>query len=105
MRRVVDEPSHLATLPDRARWQPPICATHMCRHVRPSIRTNDDGSTYVLLSPEPPPIGWEANHVRTLPGRGWFPYLRAYGAQAAFFDGTYTYPTVEQVDSFDHFIN
>ncbi|MGB5407522.1 MAG: hypothetical protein WBN43_12145, partial [Thiogranum sp.] len=33
------------------------------------------GSYYVLLGPDAPPKGWEANHVQTLPGRGWFPYM------------------------------
>ena len=68
----------------------------------PGLRTNDDGSYSMLLSPDPPPQGWEANHVQTIPGRGWFPYFRAYGAQLSFFDGTYTYPTVNRVDSFDN---
>ncbi len=67
----------------------------------PGLRTNDDGSYWMLLSPEPPPSGWEANHVQTIPGRGWFPYFRAYGAAASFFDGTYTYPTVNRVADFD----
>jgi hypothetical protein len=67
----------------------------------PGVRENDDGSYYVLLGPDPSPEGWEANYVQTLPGRGWFPYLRAYGAEAEFFDGSYTYPTVTKVDDFD----
>ena len=66
----------------------------------PGLRENDDGSCYVLLGPDPAPEGWEANYVQTLPGRGWFPYLRAYGAEASFFDGTYKYPTVNRVESF-----
>ena len=68
----------------------------------PGLRQNDDGSYSMLLSPDPPPPGWEANHVQTLPGRGWFPYFRAYGAETSFFDGTYTYPTVNRVSDFDH---
>jgi hypothetical protein len=44
------------------------------------LRMNADGSYYVLLGPDAPPKGWEANHVQTLPGRGWFPYMRMYGA-------------------------
>ena len=32
-----------------------------------SIRKNTDGSYYVLLGPDAPPEGWEANHVHTLP--------------------------------------
>jgi len=63
----------------------------------PDLRQNADGSYYVLLGPESSPAGWEANHVQTLPGRGWFPYFRAYGAGASFFDGSYRYPTVTRV--------
>jgi hypothetical protein len=70
----------------------------------PGLRQNDDGSHYVLLGPEGPPAGWEANHVQTLPGRGCFPYLRAYGAEAEFFDGTYRNPPVERVEGFDGII-
>ena len=44
------------------------------------IRKNADGSYCVLLGPDTPPKGWEANHVQTLPGRGWFPCMRMYGA-------------------------
>lgn len=44
---------------------------------------------------------WEANHVQTIPGRGWFRYFRAYGASGAFIDGSYTYPTVNRVVDFD----
>jgi hypothetical protein len=66
----------------------------------PGLRENEDGSYSMLLSPDPAPAGWEANHVQTIPGRGWFPYLRAYGATASFFDGSYIYPTVDRVDDF-----
>ena len=67
----------------------------------PGVRQNEDGSFSVLLGPDPAPEGWEANYVQTLPGRGWFPYFRAYGAQAEFFDGTYRYPTVTKVERFE----
>ena len=60
-----------------------------------------DIGIFGLLGPDAPPAGWEANHVQTRPGRGWFPYFRAYGAEAAFLDGTYEYPIIERVDSFD----
>ena len=54
----------------------------------------------MLLGPGDPPRGWEANHVRTLPGRGWFPYMRAYGAGTEFFDDTYKLPTITKVEDF-----
>jgi hypothetical protein len=70
----------------------------------PDFRTNDDGSITMLLGPGAPPKGWEANYVQTLPGRGWFPYMRAYGAKAEFFNGEYKYPTVNKVKDFSKYI-
>jgi hypothetical protein len=70
----------------------------------PGLRENADGSYYILLGPDAPPKGWEANYVQTLPGRGWFPYMRAYGAKAEFFNGQYKYPTVNKVKDFSEYI-
>ena len=67
------------------------------------LRKNDDGSYYMLLGPDAPPKGWEANYVQTLPGRGWFPYMRAYGAKAEFFNGQYKYPTINKVKDFSKY--
>jgi hypothetical protein len=66
----------------------------------PGLRTNEDGSYDMLLGPDAAPEGWEANHVQTLSGRGWFPYMRAYGAQEAFFNDEYKFPTVNKVKDF-----
>ena len=63
----------------------------------PDLRTNDDGSITMLLGPGKPPKGWEANYVQTLPGRGWFPYMRAYGARAEFFNDENKFPTINKV--------
>ena len=68
------------------------------------LRTNADGTFYILIGPDDPPTGWESNHVRTLPDRGWFPYMRAYGAGKEFFDDTYKLPTVTNVKSFLKYI-
>lgn len=70
----------------------------------PKLRTNDDGSITMLLGPGAAPAGWEANHVQTLTGRGWFPYMRAYGAKAEFFNGDYKYPTVVKVKDFSEYV-
>jgi hypothetical protein len=70
----------------------------------PGLRTNDDGTYFMLLGPDAPPSGWEANHVQTVPGRGWFPYMRAYGAKAEFFNDEYKFPTVNKVGNFSEFI-
>jgi hypothetical protein len=50
--------------------------------------TNDDGSVDVYFGPLPP-TGRERNWIRTMPGKGWFPYLRFYGPTQAFFDRTW----------------
>jgi hypothetical protein len=68
------------------------------------LRKNADGSYYMLLGPDAPPKGWEANHVQTIPGRGWFPYMRAYGAKAEFFNDQYKFPTVDKVKDFSEYI-
>jgi hypothetical protein len=67
------------------------------------LRENADGTYDMLLGPGDPPPGWEANFVRTLPGRGWFPYMRAYGAGKEMFDDTYKLPTVTRVEDFSRF--
>lgn len=68
------------------------------------LRKNTDGSFYMLLGPGDPPAGWEANYVRTLQARGWFPYMRAYGAGMEFFDDTYKLPTITKVKNFSEYI-
>jgi hypothetical protein len=72
--------------------------------IDPDTRVNEDGSIYILLGPDGPPKGWEANYVQTLPDRGWFPYFRAYGARAEFFDDSYKLPTITNVKSFSKFM-
>lgn len=68
------------------------------------LRKNDDGSYYMLLGPDAPPKGWEGNHVQTVEGRGWFPYMRAYGAKAEFFNDEYKFPTINKVADFSEYI-
>lgn len=49
-------------------------------------------------------VGWEANYVQTIPGRGWFPYMRAYGAKKEFFDDSWELPNIVRVENFDQWI-
>jgi hypothetical protein len=49
---------------------------------------NADGSVDVYFGPQAP-AGKEKNWIKTLPGRGWFPYLRFYSPTQAFFDRTW----------------
>jgi len=62
------------------------------------LRKNDGGSITIMVGPNAPPKGWEANYVRTLPGRAWFPYFRFYGPKKAYFDQSWKLPQIEEVD-------
>ena len=49
---------------------------------------NADGSMDVFFGPQAP-SGKEKNWIKTVPGKGWFPYLRFYSPTQAFFDRTW----------------
>ena len=53
-----------------------------------SLNTNDDGSTDLYVGPDAP-AGNEGNWVRTVPGKGFFVYLRFYGPHESFYDKTW----------------
>ena len=61
---------------------------------KPSISTYDqpdvnaDGAVDIYCGPQAPQ-GKEANWVKTVPGRGWFVYLRLYGPLEPFFEQTW----------------
>jgi hypothetical protein len=61
---------------------------------KPSISTydqpevNPDSSVDIYFGPQAP-AGKEKNWVKTLPGRGWFTYVRLYGPLAPFFEQTW----------------
>jgi hypothetical protein len=61
---------------------------------KPSISTfdqpeaNPDGSVDIYFGPGAP-TGKEKNWVKTLPGQGWFTYIRFYGPLEAFFEQTW----------------
>lgn len=46
------------------------------------------GQTDLYFGPTPP-TGKEARWIKTVPGRGWFTYIRIYGPEQAAFDGTW----------------
>ena len=58
---------------------------------KPSVSTydkpdvNEDGSVDIWFAPEAP-TGKEKNWIRTIPGEGWFIYIRLYGPLEPFFD-------------------
>lgn len=65
------------------------------------LQVNEDGSVWVFAGPKPPK-GWESNWVQTVPGRGWFPYVRLYMPGEEWFDeDAFKLPQVEKVDFTD----
>jgi hypothetical protein len=58
---------------------------------------NSDGSVDIYFGPQAP-AGKEKNWIRTLPGRGWFPYLRFYSPTEAFFDKTWRPDDIVEVE-------
>jgi hypothetical protein len=49
---------------------------------------NADGSVDIYFGPQAPE-GKEKNWIKTVPGKGWFPYLRFYSPTEAFFNQTW----------------
>lgn len=49
---------------------------------------NADGSFDVYFGPDTPK-GKENQWVKTIPGKGWFTYVRMYGPEGSLFDGSY----------------
>ena len=57
---------------------------------------NTDGSVDIFFGPQVAP-GKEKNWIKTVPGKGWFPYFRLYSPTEAFFDKTWKLPDIEKV--------
>ena len=71
---------------------------------RPSIDSYDtkagknaDGSMDIYFGPQAPK-GRDANWIRTVAGRDWFPYFRFYGPQQSLFDKTWKLPDIEKAN-------
>jgi len=58
---------------------------------------NEDGSVDVYFGPEVP-AGHEANWIQTVPGKGWFTFLRLYGPLQPWFDRTWRPGEIEPAD-------
>jgi hypothetical protein len=58
---------------------------------------NEDGSFDIYFGPQAPE-GKENHWVKTIPGKGWFTFLRMYGPQEPIFDGSYVLPDIELID-------
>jgi hypothetical protein len=59
------------------------------------ISVNADTSVDVYFGPNPP-AGKENNWVQTWPGKGWWPILRLYGPEQAFFDKSWKPGEIEE---------
>jgi len=62
-----------------------------------SISINPDTSVDLYFGPEPP-AGKESNWIQTIPGKGWFTYLRLYGPLEPWFDQAWRPGEIELVD-------
>jgi hypothetical protein len=58
---------------------------------------NPDTSVDVYFGPEPP-LGKENNWIQTIPGKGWWTYLRLYGPLEPWFDQTWRPGEIEPID-------
>jgi hypothetical protein len=56
--------------------------------------TNSDGSVSVYFGPVKP-ANANANWIKTLPGKGWFPYFRFYAPTEAYFDKSWQLNDIE----------
>ena len=59
-------------------------------------QANADGSFDIYFGPNTP-AGKEKQWVKTIPGKGWFTYVRVYGPEGPLFDGSYKHPDIEKL--------
>ena len=63
---------------------------------RQDLVMNDDGSVDLYYGPKAPE-GKEKNWVQTIPGQGWWVYLRFYAPTKAYFDKTWSMVDIEKI--------
>jgi hypothetical protein len=61
-----------------------------------TVVSNDDGTTDIWFGPKAPE-GHESNWIQTVPGKGWFTYMRLYGPGESWFDKTWRPGEIEPV--------
>jgi hypothetical protein len=61
---------------------------------RKDLLKNADGSVDVFFGPTKPE-GANENWIKTIPGKGWFPYFRFYGPTEAYFEKSWQLPDIE----------
>lgn len=67
------------------------------RSSRMDLTRNADGSVDLYVGPKAP-AGFEKNWIPSVPGQGWFAYVRLYGPMEAYFDRSWPLPDFEKVD-------
>ena len=63
---------------------------------RQNLAANSDGSVDLYFGPTKP--AQAQNWVKTVPGKGWFPYFRLYGPKEAYFDKSWQLNDIELVN-------
>jgi hypothetical protein len=63
---------------------------------RQDLVANADGSVDLYFGPAKP--AQAQNWVKTVPGKGWFPYFRFYGPKEAYFDKTWQLNDIERIE-------
>ena len=63
---------------------------------RQNLATNSDGSVDLYFGPTKP--AQAQNWVKTISGRGWFPYFRFYGPKEAYFDKSWQLNDIEPLE-------
>lgn len=61
------------------------------------VAATGSGPVTLYFGPTPPSGSNEGRWIRTVPGRGWFAYIRIYGPEQAAFDGSWKPGDFEQV--------
>jgi hypothetical protein len=63
---------------------------------RMDIERNPDGSVDVYFGPSKP-AGSNRNYIKTLPGKGWFPYFRFYAPSEDYFNKKWQLEDIEEI--------
>jgi len=63
---------------------------------RKDIEVNADGSVDVYFGPTKPAAA-NKNYIKTVAGRGWFPYFRFYGPSEAYFNKSWQLEDIEEI--------
>lgn len=61
------------------------------------LAVNDDGSIDIYFGPTEPE-GKQSNWIPTNEGENWFAYVRFYGPEKAYIEGTYPLPNIKKID-------